>query len=91
MTWKYSDMEASANRAGPPPAAPAMTDTDREALFRRATIAGTTDQIVDSLLDLREKAGVPVEFAARSYFATLDYEAQVELLTQLAEDVAPRI
>jgi hypothetical protein len=46
---------------------------------------------VESLLDLREKAGVPVEFAARSYFATLDYQAQVELMTQLAEEVAPRI
>ena len=91
MTWKYSDMEASASRPGPPPAAPAMAETDREALFRRATIAGSSDQIVETLLELREKAGVPVEFAARSYFATLDYGAQLELMTQLAEEVSPRI
>ena len=91
MTWKYSDMEVSATRPGPPPAAPTMTEADREALARRATIAGSSDQIVESLLDLREKAGVPVEFAARSYFATLDFQAQVELMTQLAEEVAPRI
>jgi hypothetical protein len=32
-----------------------------------------------------------VEFVARSYFATLDYEAQVELLQQLAEEVAPHL
>jgi hypothetical protein len=46
---------------------------------------------VETLLELRQKAGVPVEFVARSYFATLDYEAQVELMTQLAEEVAPRV
>jgi len=91
MTWKYSDMEASATRPGPPSVAPEMTDSDRGALLRRATIAGPSDQIVETLLELREKAGVPVEFAARSYFTTLDYGAQVELMTQLAEEVAPRI
>jgi probable F420-dependent oxidoreductase len=91
MTWKYSDMEASASRPGPPPAARGMTEADRDALLRRATIAGSSDDIVETLLELRERAGVPVEFAARSYFATLDYEGQVELMTQLAEEVAPRI
>jgi probable F420-dependent oxidoreductase len=91
MTWKYSDMEVSANRPGPPPAAPELTEADRGALERRATIAGSSDQIVEALLDLREKAGMPVEFAARSYFATLDYGAQLELMTQLAEEVSPRI
>jgi probable F420-dependent oxidoreductase len=91
MTWKYSDMEASASRPGPPPAAPEMTEPNRDALLRRATIAGSSDDIVETLLELRERAGVPVEFVARSYFATLDYERQVELMTQLAEEVAPRI
>ena len=91
MTWKYSDMEVSASRPGPPPAAPELTEADRGALERRATIAGSSDEIVEALLDLREKAGMPVEFAARSYFATLDYGAQLELMTQLAEEVSPRI
>jgi probable F420-dependent oxidoreductase len=91
MTWKYADMESSANRPGPPPPAPALTEGDRGALLRRATIAGSSDQIVDSLLELREKAAVPVEFVARSYFPSLDYQAQVELLQQLAEEVAPRV
>jgi hypothetical protein len=68
-----------------------MTEADRGALLRRATIAGSSDDIVETLLGLRERAGVPVAFAARSYFATLDYEAQVELMTQLAEEVSPRI
>ena len=91
MTWKYSDMEASATRSGPPPAAPELTEADRHALLRRATIAGSSDEIVDSLLDLRDRAGIAVEFAARSYFPTLDYDSQVELMTHLAEEVAPRI
>jgi alkanesulfonate monooxygenase SsuD/methylene tetrahydromethanopterin reductase-like flavin-dependent oxidoreductase (luciferase family) len=91
MTWKYSDMEASATRPGPPPAAPELTEADRSALLRRSTIAGSSDQIVETLLELRERAGVPVEFAARSHFPTLDYTTQVELMTQLAEEVAPRI
>jgi probable F420-dependent oxidoreductase len=91
MTWKYSDMEVSAVRPGPPPPAPEMTEADRSALFRRATIAGSGEEIVESLLGLRERAGVPVEFVARSHFATLPYEAQVELMQHLAEEVAPRI
>jgi probable F420-dependent oxidoreductase len=89
MTWKYTDMEASANRPGPPPSAPAITENDRGALLRRATIAGSSEEIVQSLLELREKAAVPVEFVARSYFPTLEYQAQVELMQQLAEEVAP--
>jgi alkanesulfonate monooxygenase SsuD/methylene tetrahydromethanopterin reductase-like flavin-dependent oxidoreductase (luciferase family) len=91
MTWKYSDMETSATRSGPPPPAPAITEGDRGALLRRATIAGNSDEIVESLLGLREKAGAPVEFVARSYFPTLEYQAQVELMQQLAEEVAPRV
>jgi alkanesulfonate monooxygenase SsuD/methylene tetrahydromethanopterin reductase-like flavin-dependent oxidoreductase (luciferase family) len=91
MTWKYTDMEASANRPGPPPSAPAITENDRGALLRRATIAGSSEEIVQSLLELREKAAVPVEFVARSYFPTLEYQAQVELMQQLAEEVAPLV
>jgi alkanesulfonate monooxygenase SsuD/methylene tetrahydromethanopterin reductase-like flavin-dependent oxidoreductase (luciferase family) len=91
MTWKYTDMEASANRPGPPPSAPAITENDRGALLRRATIAGSSEEIVQSLLELREKAAVPVEFVARSYFPTLEYPAQVELMQQLAEEVAPLV
>jgi hypothetical protein len=40
---------------------------------------------------LRERAGIPVEFVARSYFPTLEYGAQLELMQQLAEEVAPRV
>jgi len=91
MSWKYGDMEASATRPGPPPSPPPLTDEARRGLAGRATVAGTAEQIVETLLDIRRQAGVPVEFAARSYFPTLDFGSQVELMTVLAEDVAPHI
>ena len=91
MTWKYSDMEESASRPGPPPAPPTLTEQDRETLLRRHVIAGSSDEIVSALLAIRERASLPVEFVARSYFTTLGYEMQVELMQQLAEEVAPHI
>ncbi|MFP3881839.1 MAG: LLM class flavin-dependent oxidoreductase [Actinomycetota bacterium] len=91
MYWKYSDMEASATRSGPPTAAPPFDPSKRESLYGRSTVAGTSEQIVDYLNGIREAAGRPVEFAARSYFHTLDYGEQVDLMQQLAEEVAPKI
>jgi probable F420-dependent oxidoreductase len=91
LTWKYSDMETSATRSGPPPAPPAMTSSDRETLLRRNVIAGSGDQIVAALLAIREQSTLPVEFVARSYMTTLEYEDQVELMQQLATEVAPHL
>ncbi len=91
MYWKYSDMEASATRPGPPPAAPPFDESKRERLYGRSTLAGTGDQIVTQLNEIREAAGLDVEFAARSYFHTLDYDDQVELMQRLAEEVAPHL
>jgi probable F420-dependent oxidoreductase len=91
MMWKYSDMEASSTRPGPPPSPPPLTEERRHRLFGRSTIAGTTGQIVETLLELRETVGLPVEFVARSHFPTMAYAEQVELMQQLAEEVAPRL
>ena len=92
MQWKYSDMEASATRSLPPPAAPTFSGTDDDLLHGRATaFAGTPDELVEALLDIRERAGVPVELVARSYLPLLEYEAQLELLQMLAEGVAPHV
>lgn len=91
MTWKYSDMGESATRPGPPPPPPPLTDQGRSSLLSRTTFAGTADEIVSSLQDLRERAGVPIDFVARSYFPTLSYARQVELMQQLAEGVAPHL
>jgi alkanesulfonate monooxygenase SsuD/methylene tetrahydromethanopterin reductase-like flavin-dependent oxidoreductase (luciferase family) len=91
MMWKYSDMEASATRTGPPPAAPPLTDEGREAIRARSTIAGTGEEIVAQLHDIRDKSSLDVEFVARSYFHTLTYEEQFELMERLATEVAPQI
>ncbi len=91
MQWKYSDMEESAARALPPPPPPAYTRTDEDLVRGRATYAGTSDEIVLALLEIRSRAGVPVEFVARSYFPPLEYADQIELMQQLAEGVAPHL
>jgi probable F420-dependent oxidoreductase len=91
MYWKYRDMEASATRPGPPPPPPPFDETKRDRLYGRSTIAGTGEEIVNKLNQIREAAPLPVEFAARSYFHTLEYDDQVELMQQLAEEVAPHI
>jgi alkanesulfonate monooxygenase SsuD/methylene tetrahydromethanopterin reductase-like flavin-dependent oxidoreductase (luciferase family) len=91
MTWKYSDMEASATRHGPPPVPPPLTEEERAGLHRRSVIAGSGDEIVSTLLGIRERASFPVEFVARSYFTTLEYQDQVELMEELAMEVAPHL
>jgi probable F420-dependent oxidoreductase len=91
MQWKYSDMEASATR--PLPAAtPPPLDRPVEAIVKgRATFAGPPDEIVASLLAIRERVGVPLELVARSHFPLLEHAAQLDLMAQLAEGVAPHV
>lgn len=89
MMWKYSDMEASANRSGPPSAAPEMATRAR--VVDRSTIAGSSDQIVTQLLEIRRVAAMPVEFVARSHLPTLGYTDQIELMQHLASEVAPHL
>jgi probable F420-dependent oxidoreductase len=91
MHWKYRDMGSSATRSLPPPSAPPFTGSDDDLARGRAIIAGSADEIVDALLDLRRQAGVPVELVARSHFPLLDIDAQVELMEELARDVAPHV
>ena len=75
-----------------PPSAPPPFDRDDETLLKRRTAyAGTSAELVDRLLDIRRQAGVPVEFVARSHLPMLEYDAQVELMQQLAEEVAPHL
>jgi probable F420-dependent oxidoreductase len=91
MQWKYSDMEASATRPLPPPPAPTFHRQDDALIKGRAVYAGSTDELVESLLEIRDRAGVPVEFVARSHLPLLEYDAQVELMQELAERVAPHL
>jgi probable F420-dependent oxidoreductase len=91
MQWKYSDMEASTARALPAAAPPPLARSDADLTRGRATYAGTPDEVVESLLEIRRRAGVPVELVARSHFPLLDHSAQLELMARLAEDVAPHL
>jgi alkanesulfonate monooxygenase SsuD/methylene tetrahydromethanopterin reductase-like flavin-dependent oxidoreductase (luciferase family) len=91
MQWKYSDMEASVSRPLPAAVTPPLTRSDEELVRGRATFAGPPDALVEALLDVRRRAGVPVELAARSYLPMLEFDAQVELMAELAEGVAPHV
>ena len=91
LNWKYSDMEASATRSLPPVSPPPFDGPDEKLLSRRTTHAGTSDELVEVLLEIRDQVPVPVEFVARSHLPLLGYEAQVEVMQQLAEGVAPRV
>ena len=91
MMWKYDDMEASASRELPAAEPPPLDDSNRDRLFGRATVAGTSEEIVEVLADIRRRAGVPVEFVARSYFHTLSYDDQVELMQHLSAEVSPHL
>jgi alkanesulfonate monooxygenase SsuD/methylene tetrahydromethanopterin reductase-like flavin-dependent oxidoreductase (luciferase family) len=91
MMWKYSDMEASARRSGPPPSPPPLTDDRRRALASRSILAGPPDRILAELHELRSRAESPVEFVARSYLHTLEYDRQLELMERLADEIAPHL
>src|SRR3954447_5135497 len=90
LSWKYGDMEASATRPLPAASPPPFEGPD-ERILRGAANAGTTDELVEALLDIRSQAGVPVEFVARSPLPLLEYDAQIEVMEQLAEGVAPHL
>jgi probable F420-dependent oxidoreductase len=91
MQWKYSDMEASASRSLPPPSPPPLEGPSDQLVTGRATYAGPPDELVEALRGIRKQAGVPVDFVARSHFPFLEYDAQVDLMAQLAEGVAPHV
>ena len=90
MQWKYSDMEASSSRPLPPPAPPSR-DGDPASGRVRTLVAGTPDQLVEAMHETRRRAGVAVEFVARSYFSLLVIDEQLAIMQQLAEDVAPHV
>ncbi len=91
LNWKYSDMEASATRPLPPVSPPPFEGDAERLLARRTTHAGTPDELVEALLEVRRQVPVRVEFVARSLLPLLEYDAQVEVMQQLAESVAPHV
>jgi probable F420-dependent oxidoreductase len=87
QTWKYSDMEASATRTGIS-TPPTPTEEDMEETNRRI-LGGSAGEIIDAVASIRETAGVPVEWIARSYFPDLTYDRQLDVAERLATEVMP--
>jgi alkanesulfonate monooxygenase SsuD/methylene tetrahydromethanopterin reductase-like flavin-dependent oxidoreductase (luciferase family) len=91
LNWKYSDMEASTTRQLPPATPPPFDRPDENLLKRRTAYAGSTDELVETLLEVRRQAGVPVDFVARSHLPMLAHDVQLEIMQELAEGVAPHL
>ncbi len=91
MEWKYGDMADSAARTGSIRMAPPLTASELDARRHTGAHVGPSEHIVEELLALRERVGVPVDFVARSYFHTLEYPEQLELMERIAEEIAPHV
>lgn len=90
LRWKYGDMESSMQRNGPLPQPPPLTG-EAETRLRKTVLLGTGSQIVEQCDEIRTAAGVEIELVARSYFPTLSFAQQVDVMEQLAEEVAPHL
>ncbi len=90
MRWKYEDMEQSAGRTGPLPHPPPLEAAAEEKL-RKSTLLGSGEHIATRIDEIRTAAGVELDVVARSYFPAMSYQEQVELLEQIAAEVAPLV
>jgi probable F420-dependent oxidoreductase len=90
MRWKYGDMEPSASRSGELPVPPPLSEKDENQL-RKATLLGSGSDIAEQIAQIQNAVDVDLDIVARSYFPTLTYSEQVEVMEQLAEEVAPLV
>ncbi|NNC92561.1 MAG: LLM class flavin-dependent oxidoreductase [Acidimicrobiia bacterium] len=90
MRWKYGDMERSASRSGALPHPPPLS-VEAEGKLRGATLLGRGDDIAEQIAQIRASVGIDFDIVARSYLPTLTYAEQVEVMEQLAEEVAPLV
>lgn len=88
--WKYGDMEASATRTGPLPPPPPL-DTETEAKLRRTVFLGSGGEVAEQFRSVQSRVPVPLRMIARSYFPSLEFDAQVELMERLATEVMPAL
>ena len=86
ITWKYSDMQASAHRptgiADPPP-----LEAEMEERLRRRVIVGTPEEIAARLKAISSQVGVDVNLMLRAYYPRMSYTRQVEVMEELAETI----
>ncbi len=90
MRWKYGDMEASASRTGPVPAAPPL-DAAGEQKLRDATLVGPADAVAETVHGYRNLAGVHFDFIARAYWPAMPLTRQREIVEQLAAELMPAL
>jgi probable F420-dependent oxidoreductase len=89
MTWKYADMEASADRGpGPVPRPPTMSTAEEETL-RQRVLVGPADQLAETILDVRRAVDTDFHLIARSYFPGMPFVQQHDQIQRLGEELAP--
>lgn len=90
LHWKYDDMEDSASRDGALPEPPPLAE-GAEGKLRAATLLGRGSDIAERIEEIRRAAGIELDIVARSYFPTLSFDQQIEVMEQLATEVAPHL
>ncbi len=90
LRWKYADMEPSSNRRAPIPKPPPMDAATEESL-RSSVLVGPSDQLVDRILRIRERAGVSFHLVARSHFPGRSCAQQLETLQRISEELIPNM
>jgi hypothetical protein len=68
-----------------------LTQGRRDDMKARTVFVGPGDWIVEQLTNMRERAGVPIEFVARSYLHTLHYGPQTALMDRISAEVMPHV
>ena len=54
-------------------------------------ILGTGEEVAKQFQDLQKRVPVPLRMVARSYFPSLQFEAQLEFMERLATQVMPAL
>ena len=91
LNWKYSDMEASATRPLPPASPPPFEGEDEKLLSRRTAHAGTPDQLVEALLEVRNRCSSPGRVRGPQPPAAAGVRSAGRPHAAVAEGVAPHV
>ncbi|MDP8959277.1 MAG: hypothetical protein M3N51_08785, partial [Actinomycetota bacterium] len=70
------------------PSPPAL-DPATEGRLRRGALVGRPEEVAKQMVDIRQRAGVPLHFIARCYFAGMPLEQQMETMQRVADEVIP--
>jgi alkanesulfonate monooxygenase SsuD/methylene tetrahydromethanopterin reductase-like flavin-dependent oxidoreductase (luciferase family) len=89
MDWKYGDMGAArgSRMAKRPPPVPA----EAEERLRRNTLAGTPEEVAESILAYGDILGTEGTYVARLHLPGLDPSVAAEARRVFAEEVLPLV